>query len=305
MNEEKILVTGGSGLVGRSLKLIMPKATYINSSDVNLLDYNETLHFIKDFQPTTIVHSAAKVGGIIENLKYPVDFIEHNIIINTNIVKASYMCDIKNFIGILSTCIYPNSSEHYPLTEVDLYEGSPPRQNFSYAYAKRCLGVHIDSYREQYNKKNWCYVIPCNLYGEYDKFDYERSHYVSSLIDKIYSTKDGKFELLGTGAPLRQFMYAGDLALAIKSMISKDIYENVNVATDEVLTIKQIADIALEVLDKKHYSYSFTEKKIQDGQFRKDVSSEKLKNLLGGFEYTKLSDGIKKVYESYKGNHEK
>ena len=100
-------------------------------------------------------------------------------------------------------------------------------------------------------------------------------------------------------------MYSGDLARAIKSMISKDIYENVNVASDEVLTIKQIADIALEVLDKKHYSYSFSGKKIEDGQFRKDVSSEKLKNLLGGFEFTKLSDGIKKVYESYKGNHEK
>lgn len=305
MIEEKILVTGGSGLVGKSLKLIMPNARYVSTSDMDLMDYNETLNYLKDFRPTTVVHAAAKVGGILENLNYPVDFIEKNLLINTNIVKASHICDVKNFIGILSTCIYPNSSEFYPLKEDDLHKGPPPSQNFAYAYAKRCLGVHINTYREQYNKKNWCYVIPCNLYGEYDKFDYERSHYVSSLIDKIYSTKDGKFELLGTGVPLRQFMYSGDLARAIKSMISKDIYENVNVASDEVLTIKQIADIALEVLDKKHYSYSFSGKKIEDGQFRKDVSSEKLKNLLGGFEFTKLSDGIKKVYESYKGNHEK
>jgi GDP-L-fucose synthase len=301
MNKERILVTGGTGLVGKSLKSIMPNANYVSSSDMNLLDYNETLNFLKDFRPTTIVHSAAKVGGIIENLNYPVDFIEDNVIINSNIIKASYICDVKNFIGVLSTCIYPDLAENYPLTEDDLHNGAPPAQNFAYAYAKRCLGVHIDSYRQQYNKENWCYVIPCNLYGEHDKFDYKRSHYVSSLIDKIYSTKDGKFELLGTGAPLRQFMYAGDLARAIKCMISKDIFENVNVATDEVLTIKQIADIALDVLDKNHYKYNFTGMKVQDGQFRKDVSSEKLKNLLGGFEYTKLSDGIKKVYESYKG----
>jgi GDP-L-fucose synthase len=166
------------------------------------------------------------------------------------------------------------------------------------------MAIQIDSYIQQYNKKNWCYVIPCNLYGEDDKFKYERSHYVSSLIDKIYSSKDGKVHLLGTGKPLRQFMYSGDLALAIKSLIEKNIFKNVNIANDEVCSIKEIAEIALKALDKEDFEIVFSGNEIEDGNYRKDVSSKKLKNLLGGFEFTTLSEGIKKVYNIYKERNE-
>ena len=303
--KDKIVITGGTGMVGQSLQKIMPNAIYLSSKDCDLSNLDETIKFFKKEKPDTIIHIAGRVGGILENLKYPVDFLEENIFINTNLCKAAHISGTKNLMAVLSTCIYPENADRYPMTEDQLYNGPPPIQNFSYAYAKRCMAVQIDSYVQQYKKNNWCYIIPCNLYGEDDKFKYERSHYVSSLIDKIYNSKDGKIHLLGTGTPLRQFMYSGDLALAIKSLIEKNIFENVNIANDEVCSIKEIAEIALKALGRKDLEIVFSGNEIEDGNYRKDVSSEKLKELLGGFEFTPLSKGIKKVYNIYKDRNEK
>jgi GDP-L-fucose synthase len=300
----KIIVTGGTGMVGQSLQKIMPNATYLSSKDCNLKNLDETIEFFKKEKPETIVHIAGRVGGILENLKYPVDFLEENIYINTNLCRAAHIAGTKNLIGVLSTCIYPENADHYPMIEDQLYNGPPPVQNFSYAYAKRCMAIQIDSYIQQYNKENWCYVIPCNLYGEDDKFKYERSHYVSSLIDKIYNSNDGKVHLLGTGKPLRQFMYSKDLALAIKLLIDKRIFKNVNIANDEVCSIEEIGNIALKCLGKEDLELVFSGNEKEDGNYRKDVSSDKLKKLLGGFEFTPLSEGIKKVYNIYKDRHE-
>jgi GDP-L-fucose synthase len=210
------------------------------------------------------------------------------------------MVGVKNLIAVLSTCIYPEHANSYPMKEHQLYDGPPPIQNFSYAYAKRCMAVQIDSYCSQYKKENWCYVMPCNLYGEDDKFEFERSHYVSSLIDKIYNSKDGKVHLLGTGKPLRQFMYAGDLSLALKTMVEKKIFKNLNIANDEVCSIKEIAEIALSTLQKENFELVFSGNKVEDGNYRKDVSSDKLKLLFGDFNFTPLSKGIKKVYNIYR-----
>ena len=86
---------------------------------------------IKKYEPETIIHIAAKVGGIIENLKYPVEFLEENIYINTNLCKAAHICNVENFMAVLSTCIYPEKAIKYPMTEEQLYDGPPPKQNFS------------------------------------------------------------------------------------------------------------------------------------------------------------------------------
>ena len=304
-DKNRILVTGGSGMVGKSLQKIMPNAIYMSSSDCNLENYDDTLKYLNELKPETIIHIAGKVGGILENLKYPVDFLEKNIYINTNLCKAAHLVGVKNLIAVLSTCIYPEHANSYPMKEHQLYDGPPPIQNFSYAYAKRCMAVQIDSYCNQYKKKNWCYVMPCNLYGEDDKFEFERSHYVSSLIDKIYNCNDGKIHLLGTGKPLRQFMYAGDLSLALKIMVEKKFFENLNIANDEVYSIKEIAEIALLTLDKEHLELVFSGNEVEDGNYRKDVSSDKLKLLFGDFNFTPLSEGIKKVYNIYRGQNGK
>lgn len=292
----RIIVTGGSGLVGRYLKDIMPDAIYLSSKDYDLINPIEVEQMFIDLKPNIIVHLAAKVGGIFDNMNKPAEYFDENILMNTLIVKYSKKYNVDRLIAILSTCIYPDIVENYPMIESDLHIGPPAPTNFTYGYAKRCLGVQIDAYNKQYGTK-YNYLIPSNLYGEYDNFG-ENSHYVAALIKKIIIAKrndEKNVKLFGTGNPLRQFMYAGDFAKIIKRCIDDDIYENFNISTDNY-SIKEIAEIALNACDAENLELLFDDTK-PDGQYRKDVSNDKMLNIIVDFEPMTLFDGIKKTYD--------
>ena len=291
----KILVTGGTGLVGKHLQEKLPNAFYLSSKDCDLTNINQVKELISLYKPDTVVHLAARVGGIQDNIKYPADYFDDNILINTNIVKVCKDHDVKRFIGILSTCIYPSVVENYPMTEEDLFIGPPPPSNFSYGYAKRCLAVQIDAYNKQFGTK-YNYLIPCNLYGDYDNMhDESKMHFITALLNKIRNSKDKTLHLLGTGKPLRQFMYAGDLAAIIKLVIDNDITENFNVSPNFNYSIDEMAKIALEVTEKD-YEIIYDRPDL-DGQFRKDVSNNKLLKIFPLFKFTGLKEGLKQVYD--------
>ena len=292
----KVLVTGGSGLVGKHLKDILPEAIYISSKDFDLTNIDRVHAMMDFFRPKVVIHLAARVGGILDNIEHPVDYLEENIMMNTNILKKCHEFNVDRVISILSTCIYPDVVETYPMKEEDLFNGPPTPTNFSYGFAKRCMATHIDSYVKQYNKK-WSYLIPCNLYGEYDKYEEHNSHFVSALIRKIYEANN-EIELWGTGKPLRQFMYGGDLARIIKYMIDNDIVDNFNVAPKEVYSIDEIANIGKKACEKDKIVVNYDNTK-PDGQFRKDVDSSKLLSVLENFEFTTLEEGIKKTYDTF------
>ena len=291
----KILVTGGTGLVGKHLQEILPSAIYLSSKDCDLTDISKVKWMISSYTPDVVIHLAARVGGIQDNLKYPADYFDDNILINTNIVKVCKEYNIKRFIGILSTCIYPSVVDNYPMKEEDLFIGPPPPSNFSYGYAKRCLAVQIDAYNKQFGTK-YNYLIPCNLYGDYDNMHNEsKMHFITALLNKIRNSKDKTLHLLGTGKPLRQFMYAGDLAAIIKLVIDNDITENFNVAPNFNYSIDEMAKIALEVTEKD-YEIIYDRPDL-DGQFRKDVSNNKLLKIFPLFKFTGLKEGLKQVYD--------
>tara|TARA_R110002012_G_scaffold212168_1_gene383170 strand:- start:122 stop:1024 length:903 start_codon:yes stop_codon:yes gene_type:complete len=299
---DRILVTGGSGLVGKHLQDILPDAIYISSKDYDLTDLQQVRDMMNEEKPTSVIHLAARVGGIVDNINHPVDYLEENVLMNTNVLKACHEFDVEKVIAILSTCVYPDVVDIYPMKEEDLFNGPPTPTNFSYGFAKRCMAAHIDSYRKQYDKK-WSYLIPCNLYGEYDKYEEHHSHFVSALIRKIYEAKDS-IELWGTGKPLRQFMYGGDLARVIKYMINNDIVGSFNVAPEWVHSINDLAEIGKKAClkDKLVVNYDNTK---PDGQFRKDVDSSKLLSALKDFEFTPLKEGIKKVYDNFSKRYDK
>ena len=294
---KKILVTGGTGMVGKYLQDILPEAVYIGSKDFDLRNKNEVRDMFKQHKPTNVIHLGAKVGGILENLAYPGDFYNDNTLINTNVLMEAKNNNTKRFTAILSTCMYPDVVDTYPMTEKDIHKGPPSFANFSYGFTKRSLSVAIDAYNKQYDTE-YNYLIPCNLYGEYDHFDDpEKCHFITALIRKIIDAENNKtntINLFGTGTPLRQFMHAGDLARAIKLVIENDITESFNVATPEENSIKDMAKIAIDVLDK-NMGVVFDSTK-PDGQHRKTVSCQKMLNNIEGFKFTPLKEGIEKVY---------
>jgi|TARA_B100001964_G_scaffold28703_1_gene29198 GDP-L-fucose synthase len=291
-----VLVTGGSGLVGKHLKDILPDAVYISSKDFDLTDMHRVDSMMDFFRPKVVIHLAAKVGGIMDNINHPVEYLEENIMMNINVLKKCHEYKVDRVISVLSTCIYPDKVSVYPMKEKDLFNGPPTPTNFAYGFSKRCMATQIDSYVKQYDKK-WCYLIPCNLYGEHDKYEEHHSHFVSALIKKIYESKD-TVEVWGTGKPLRQFMHAEDLARVIVYMIENDIVDNFNVAPDYVHSIEEITKIGMESCGKGDLEIIYDNTK-PDGQYRKDVDSSKLISVMKEFKFTPLGDGIKRVYDNF------
>lgn len=295
---QKIIVTGGSGLVGRHLHEILPNATYLSSRDCDLRSESDVKRlFAEGFDH--VVHLAARVGGILDNISHPAEFIEDNLLMNTLVLKHARLGGVKRLTAILSTCIFPDVHDSYPMTEEDLHAGPPQSTNFPYAVAKRALAVQIDAYKKEYGL-DYNYLIPCNLYGKYDRVDFQKSHFLTALIGKIIEarrTGSKTVSLLGTGRPLRQFMYAGDLAKVIKVCIDTHVTDSFNVATSENLSIREIAERAVRACGVD-LSLEFDEIS-PDGQFRKDVSNAKMLNLLPNFDFTPLEEGIKAVYDHY------
>lgn len=307
MSKSKIIVTGGSGTVGKHLKNLGLDAIYVGSKMCDFSDTRASDEFFKNNNPSVVVHLAAKVGGILDNINNPVDYLENNLLINTNVIKYAHKYGCTRFIGTLSTCIYPDKlkDSDYPLSEEKLYQGQPPDSNFSYAMAKRCLDIQLLSYVKQY-KIACSSLIPCNLYSEFDTSTSDKAHFLTSLIRKIIYAKLNNAEsitLFGTGAPIRQFMHAEDFAKAIINYINFGQYKDgqyykFNIATQELYTIKQFAEIALEVCDATDIKINWDTSK-PDGQFRKDVTDEKFKQTFPDFKYTSVRDGIKRVYNNY------
>ncbi len=293
----KVLITGGSGMVGKSLIKLLPDATYISSKDYNLTSESQVINMFEKYRPTKVVHLAAKVGGIVDNIQNPYQYFIENIKMNSYMVEQSFKYGVEQFIGMLSTCIYPDKVYEYPMDESVLHLGPPTETNFSYGYSKRAMSVQIDALNRQYGTQ-YQYLIPCNLYGENDKMGHN-SHFVGALLKKIITAtekKEKKITLFGSGKPLRQFLHSDDLAWVIFQCLEKNILESFNVATEENISIEDMTKKTLNVLGLNHIEIEFDHTN-PDGQYRKDVSIIKLKSLLPTFHPLSFEKGIKKVYD--------
>ena len=300
MKYDKIIITGGSGLVGKYLKLYLPNGIYLSSKDFDLTKEEDVKNMYLIHKPDIVIHLAAKVGGILDNISKPAEYFTDNVLMNTLLLEYARKNNVKRFIGVLSTCIFPDVVESYPMSEEDMHNGPPTATNFSYGYAKRSMAIQIDVYNKQYGTK-YQYLTPCNLYGVGDKDDEKNSHFVTSLVKKIYNAKinnEKSIILFGDGTPLRQFMFADDFAKVIYEVIDKEIYESFNVANIENLTIEEMANISLVSCDAEYLDILWDKTK-PNGQYRKDVSIDKLKSLLPNFNPLPLSEGIKLIYKNY------
>ena len=297
---ERVLVTGGSGFVGRRLQKVQPQWDYISSKEYDLTSKEACQQMFEDKKPDAVVHLASKVGGIKENSLKQAEFYYVNTSINTNVLDAAKQFKVNRVLSLLSTCAFPNVLEAYPFTEDDLFRGPPAPTNFSYGFTKRMLQVQSISYRKQYGL-NYSTFCPSNVYGPEDNFDLNSSHFVAALARKLSTASAGQeVEFWGTGAPLRQQLYVDDLAKLIPLLL-----ENHNtdfpliVSPNENLSIKQMIQIALKKVGKE-LNVVFNNQ--LDGQYRKDGSNKELKKIITDIEFTPFDSGFEKTYKWYEEN---
>ena len=290
----KILVTGGTGMVGSAFKNIETKHELIlvGSKDYNLRLGSDCRCMIADVQPDAIIHLAAKVGGVKGNTDYVADFFRENVLMNTNLLDAAKNQNIKKVVSLLSTCVYPDTVT-YPLTEDQIHNGEPHPSNFGYAYAKRMLEVHSRAIRQQYGL-NYVTAVPNNLYGKNDNFDLENGHVIPAIIRKLYEAKKAEKPPVfwGSGRALREFTYSDDIA---KSLLS--LAENYDGAAP--VNIGKTGEISIWTLVRKICKLIEYEGEViwddqkPEGQYRKPSCNQKFLKICPNFKYTSLDDGLK------------
>lgn len=301
--EAKIYIAGHKGMVGSSLERKLRKDGYNNiivrmSSELDLRNQQKVNNFFKKEKPDYVFLAAAKVGGIYANNIYRAEFIYDNLIMEANIIHASYLNKVEKLLFLGSSCIYPKKAEQ-PLKEKYLLSGYLEETNQPYAIAK-IAGIELcNSYRAQYGC-NFISGMPTNLYGTNDNYHEENSHVIPALIRKIVRAKIDKLPVVpiwGTGKPRREFLHVDDLADA-----SYFLFQNYNEAGHINIGYGsdiQIKDLALEIAEMVDYQgvLKFDLDK-PDGTMQKLLDSSKL-NDLGWRPSIVIERGLKKTINEY------
>lgn len=299
----KILITGASGMVGSAIKrLNLVDGIFIDKNDLDLTDFEKTKNYFAKKSPEMIIHLAAVVGGIDNNIKNPGSFYRDNILINTNVLEAARLANVEKLISFMSTCVFPDKTE-YPLKEINLYKGPPHPSNFGYAYAKRMLDVQSRAYRKQWGC-NFCVAIPTNIYGPNDNFSLESGHVIPSLIHRTYLAKKDKDNLIvwGSGKPLREFIFADDIAkLSIWALDNYNEESPIIFSPGQEISIKDLVELIAEKMDFKGKAIFDAAK--PDGQFKKPSDNSKIKKLNSNFSFTTISKGLDLTIEWFLNNY--
>lgn len=300
----KIYVAGHRGMAGSAIVRKLQKEGYTNvllrtSAELDLRNQQAVLDFMQQEKPAYVFMAAAKVGGILANNTYRAAFIYDNIMIQNNIIHASYVSGVTKLMFLGSSCIYPRLAPQ-PLHEDYLLTGELEPTNEPYAIAKIAGIKMCDAYRAQYGC-NYISVMPSNLYGPNDNYNPETSHVLPALIRKFHEAKlqlAPAVVIWGTGKPRREFLHADDLADACFFLMQN--YNDpgfVNIGTGEDISIK---DLALMISEVVGYTGTIRHDLSRpDGTQRKLLHVQKLHNL-GWKATTGLREGIEKVYREFK-----
>ncbi len=302
----KIYVAGHNGMVGSAIVRALKNHGFSDiivrsSKELNLTRQNEVENFFTYEKPEYVFLAAAKVGGIYANSTYPAEFIYDNLMIECNVIHASYQNKVRKLLFLGSSCIYPKLSPQ-PIKEEYLLSGYLEPTNEAYAIAK-ISGIELCKfYREQYGC-DFISVMPTNLYGPNDNFHPENSHVLPALIRKFHEAKINNYDKVvvwGTGKARREFLYVDDLAEACIFLMKEYSGEtHLNIGTGMDLEIKELAEIIKNIVNYKgEIVYDFLK---PDGTPQKLLDVSKI-NKIGWKAKTDLLDGITKTYQWYVNN---
>jgi GDP-L-fucose synthase len=307
LDKKKIFVAGSKGMLGSSLvkHLQSYDCTILEASrkELDLLDQAATREWFKENKPDLVFMSAAKVGGIYANDKYPSSFLYENLMIEANAIEAAATNNVEKLLFVGSSCIYPKFAE-LPIKETSLLTGELEPTNKPYAVAKIAGIILCQAYKNEHGL-NFVSAMPTNLYGPGDSFDLQNGHVVPSLIYKTHLAKmnnEKQIVIWGTGKPRRDIIHVDDCAKAlIKIMQDYDELDPVNIGSGSDLSILEIAETITKALEWDG-EFVFDESK-PDGTLRKILDTTKLDSM-GWKPEIDFYDGVKGVYSWLTGNEE-
>ncbi len=319
----KVLVTGASkkSFLGNHVRKLFekqrPEMTPIYvGSEYDLTKVANAMTMVKDFMPDTVVHMAAKCGGILANKNSPANFVVDNVRINTNVIDACHQHGVKHLVTLGSVCMYPMNCP-VPFKEEDIYNGKSEPTNHPYGESKKLMLTTQNAYRDQHGMKS-CMLLPVNMYGEWDHFDLVNSHVIPALIFKflhpeICSTPVidmGSSEVTmqvpvwGTGEATREFLYAGDCAKAILKAVQMklDTPDPINIGTGLDISIKDLANL-IAALTNYNGEIIFTGE-VSDGQPKRRLDVSRAKEVLDFETSVSLREGLVKTIDWFKKTYE-
>jgi GDP-L-fucose synthase len=305
----RILVTGGSAVAGDGLKSVVSKGEYPErefvfptSKELNLLDFEATKDFVKNYNPDAIIHFAAISGGLQLYDVHPASVMRDNIKMNFNIVEAARLANAQKILLTSSAAAYPLNIP-IPMKEEFLHEGYPHEPNYSYAFAKRLLGPMIKAYNKEYDM-NLAGIIPGAIIGPRSNFNPNSSTAIPGMIRRFYEEKDIKefLTIWGDGSPIRQFTSDEDVGrIAMWFINNYQGNEILNISTPEETSIKDAAYIIADSMNINRDRLIFDTTKIK-GTPSQSLDSSKFLSL-SGFKYSPARETIKHTVEYFIKNY--
>jgi GDP-L-fucose synthase len=250
LRNKRILVTGASGFLGRHLMPVLRKrygqraVLGVSSRDYDLIDPSRVTRMFEELRPEVLIHLAAYSGGIAANREFPADFYYRNTLLTCLVFNEAAKFRVEKVLYPMGGCSYP-ATAHSPIDESQIWDGFPQPESAAYSTAKKMGIIASDSYRRQHGL-NSVVIIPGNMYGEYDNFHLRDSHVVPAMIRRCFEAVQSKQErvvMWGTGSPVRDFVYAGDVAETVPWFLENfDETGPVNVSTGTMTSIRELAE---------------------------------------------------------------
>ncbi|MFA7295958.1 MAG: GDP-L-fucose synthase [Dehalococcoidia bacterium] len=303
----RVLVTGGSGFLGKPLLEVLRERGYRDvvapsHADYDLTEQDQVRRMFADVRPAAVIHLAGLVGGIMVNKERPGDFFYQNLAMGTLVQHEAWRAGAEKFMTCIGGCSYPGDAPS-PIGEDTLFQGYPQAESAPYALAKAMSVVQAQAYRQQYGF-NSVVLVPGNMYGPYDHFDLQNSHVIAALTRKFVEAVESgatSVEVWGSGRPTRDFVYVDDVArVLVQALEEYDGAEIANISSGTQVSIRELAETLRDIT-------GFTGDLVfdaskPDGQLFKGFDVTRMRELLHASCDTSLRDGLAKTVEWFKAS---